>query len=466
MEPDRKNVLLVSVRGARRHLNNTPPLGLLYLASWLRQTRPDVWVEIIDQKLSATTNRTIADLVAAGRYGVVGLSCFTEAAPQANTLASVIKSRSPGTVIVVGGPHPCASPEQALREPAVDFAMFGEGEVALERLLGHLMGGGGTSSLVGVAYRNNGHVVVTSPAPPIDNLDDLPFPAWDRLDPRPYWKREGASMMGRRPYLPIVSSRSCPYNCVYCHRIFGKGYRVRSPANVVEEMRLLGERYGVNEFEFIEDVFNHDESRAIEILERVRVDLPGARLQFPIGLRADRLSPRLVDSMSKAGVYYALVGVESASPRIQKLLRKGLNIDAANAGIQRLTGRGILCLGTFLFGFPSESVNEMRQTISFAVNSELHMASFHRLVPFMGTALYDSLDEEARERIAATPGDRLATTANVSAVSDDELKGIIREATRRFYLQPRRIVRVLRSHPRRLDAARTFAAGLVRARSK
>lgn len=327
------------------------PLGLMSLAAFVRESRPGFRIEILDRTVDRSLNiASIADRVADQGIGIVGISALTCTAQEAATIARMVKLRSPGTFVVVGGPHPSSDPESALREPAIDFGIAGEGEIPFDQLLGSLVGGGEPADVPGVLVRRDGTVSQKARGAFVSDLDQLPPPAFDLVDPRIYWKHQGFTLLGRRPYLPLFTSRGCPYKCIYCHQIFGNRFRARTPESVLSDMESLADRYGVREFEILDDSFNIKEARALDILENVQKRLPGTRILFPNGLRSDTLSASFIDTMSRAGVTYVSFAVESASPRIQSLIRKKLDVDKVKENIQHASRRGIFCNGYFMLG--------------------------------------------------------------------------------------------------------------------
>ena len=407
-------------------------------------------MEILDQKLGGWTDEDIARRVAEGGYRVLGLSYFSVASGRAASIARLVRRLAPATPIVIGGPHVNAFMEHSMSEPAFTYGIYGEGEKSFAALIDQIIDGGGIEELPGLIWRRPDGVVVNEPAPVTENLDELPWMAWDKLYLRPYWRREGFNLMGRRPYLPMFSSRGCPFACSYCHHIFGKKYRARSPENVVAEMTELARRYGVREFEFIDDTFNLQEDRAREIFARLRRELPGVRILFPNGLRTDIMTPEFIDDMAATGVYYASFAFESGSPRIQEVCGKRLKLEAAQENLKRCAEKGLYLNGYFMLGFPTETHEEMEQTISFAVNSALHTAAFFCVMPNKGTPLYKSLDEKLRA-LADGLAEHMyydSPFINLSAVSDAELALMQREALRRFYMAPGRLWRMFRDHPR------------------
>jgi radical SAM superfamily enzyme YgiQ (UPF0313 family) len=453
----KRNVVLVSLNTSMVDLVHTAPLGPMQLAAYVRARRPGYTFTIIDQKLGRPNDAELVRQVVAGDCGVLGLSCFSLASSRAIDLARWIKELAPDITVVVGGPWVSADGELALA-PEFDFAVPGEGEKTFEWLLRLLDEGGDPADVLGLIYRDaTGRVVTNEPAPPIV-MDELPLPAWDLIDPKPYWRREGFSLVGRRPYVSLMTSRGCPYGCMYCHNIFGKRFRARSPERVLADMHELRHRFGVREFEIIDDAFNIDRVRAAEILDRIATELPDVRLLFPNGVRGDLLDEAMIDKLAAAGTYYISFAIESASPRLQKQIDKNVDLDRIRAAMEMCRERGMMLNGFFMLGFPGETLEEMKQTVRFALALPLLVASFFFVMPYRGTALYRSLTAELRRQVddrhAALHYDR--SFINLSAVPDEKLIALQRRAIRQFYFRPRQVALLFRVHPRPVMAGLAF----------
>jgi radical SAM superfamily enzyme YgiQ (UPF0313 family) len=365
--------------------------------------------------------------------------------------------------VVVGGPHATSYPEPCLADANVDWAVVGEGEDTLVELVDALARGGDPAAVPGVVSRGALGAVRAPPRVPAAELDALPPPAWDLVDLGFYARNASMSSMGRRPYLTLVTSRGCPYRCIYCHAVHGKRYRARSPAAVAAEIDSLVARYGIREFEILDDAFNLDYARTAEILERLGSRRPPLRLLFPNGVRTDLLDDAQVARLRRAGTVFLSVAVETAVPRLQELVRKDLRLDAVRRNIDVAVGNGIYVNGFFMLGFPTETLDEARATVDFAVRSRLHQALFFNVVPFAGTELARAAG--AADPVLAGDVDSLdyyRARVNVSAMTDAELFGLQRSAYLRFYADPRRILRIAAAHPRRRALARNLGMTLVK----
>jgi radical SAM superfamily enzyme YgiQ (UPF0313 family) len=424
------------------------PLGLGYVAGALRRRRGDD-VRICDARLERLGPAALSQRIRDFAPQVLGISSAHSDRKEALAAAAVARAAAPETFVVVGGPYPSAVREAVLANRDIDAAVVGEGEETIVELLDALEGGGRDfSGIPGVCFRDGDEPRFTGPRPLIEDIDDLD-PAWDLIDPTRYFGRFVKSTMDRtrsdHRAASIFSSRGCPYSCIFCHNVFGRKYRARSAASVVDEIRMLRESYGVREVEFLDDCFNHRRQRALAIFERLADGPRGMHYSFPNGLRADAVDDGMLDLFAATGVKRIAYAVESASPRLQKLIGKNLDIERARRAIADTARRGIVTSGFFIMGLPTETSEELRRTVDFAVDSELHIAEFFYLNPFPGTEVARM---SGREMGGVDFADYSTISINLSQVSDRELFAVNKRAYRRFYLDPVRIARILKVVPK------------------
>jgi len=213
-------------------------------------------------------------------------------------------------------------------------------------------------------------------------------------------------------------------------------------------METLVRGHGIRELHLIDDCFNFSAERALSILNGILERGLDLKLAFPNGIRGDRLPDLLLDTMKRAGVYKINIGIESGSPRVQKIIRKGLSLDAIRDGVARAAARGIFTHGFFMMGFPDETEDDLNQTIEFARSSDLHTAGFALLSPFPGTEVY-RMAEQAGRIVNFDPDDTsyMRITVNLTAVDDATLLGMHKLAHWKFYGSPKRIYRIMRTMP-------------------
>lgn len=447
--PDPERILLVQA-GVTSPLYpfRSHPLGLMMLAGSVRRDNPRVHVHIVDMKVQDITPQAVAQLAREQGYGIVGVGAFSVHAEIMADVARAVRRAAPGAVLVAGGPHPTCHPEKVLRGAPFDVVVAGEGEAAFTALARRCCERKDYSHIPGIALLRNGELHRNETAPPLDP-DDLPNPAWDLIDTDAYARVSSFSVLGRRRYMSLFTSRGCPFHCIYCHKIFGKSFRPKSAHRVLAEMRELMDTYGITDFDILDDVFNLDRDRVHAICEGLLTLPRKVTLAFPNGLRSDLLDDETLRLMRRAGTVYISFAIESANPRVQKLMHKNLDLEKAARAIRTAARLGIFCNGFFMLGFPSETRDELERTVNFAVRSPLHTAHFLKVTPFEGTEIFDMMPQELKHRAGTMPDamkyyDR---SFNLSELENREFIRVMARAHRRFYINPLRLLRLFLAHP-------------------
>ncbi len=417
------------------------PLGIMALDAFLRTKGYDD-VHLFDMRLKRETPSQVLDRVLALKPDVIGLSALTIEKDTVHKLAGLIKQRAPRVRVVLGGPYGTSSTHTAMRDPAIDFIVVGEGEFTFHELLESFESGADPSSVQGILYREAGEVRQTPERPFVQDLDVLPIPSWDRIDMAEYQRIGCVDHITRRPWVVFYTSRGCPFKCTYCHDVFGKKFRARSPARVIEEMELLYTRYGVREFHFYDDIFNFNKKRVLEICRLIQEKRWKIDLQFPNGVRADMMDLETLTALKAAGTVRVNYAIETASPRIQKQVKKHLKIEKVKQLIEDTDRMGILSHGFFMLGFPTETREEVMATIEWACASKLHTAAFYLVCPFEGTPLSDAYVGPAKGE-KGNDWQYYDNPHSMSEVPAAELKKIQRDAYLRFFTNPWRMYRFL-----------------------
>lgn len=435
-----------------------PPLGLLYLASSLRQRfGSSVEFQIVDMKSRKLPPQWLEERLPELRPDVVGVSALNYEGAASQEIARIVKRWNEKTVTALGGPYAHKRTEELLARTDFDWAFDGPADNTFAEAIGRRFGGDDLGTdIPGLSYKNGRgetHLAVGQDA--ISDLDALPLPAWDLVDFGHYARLPNMMMTlkGRR-YATIFTSRGCPYLCNYCHDLFTKRFKHRSPADVIREIELLYEEYGVDEFEIVDDIFNLHKPRLKEIMGEVARRWPGKlHFSFPNGLRADILDESVLDSLREAGTYAMSIAIETVTPRLQELVEKNLKLDRAERAIEEADRRGIMVAGFFMLGFPTETVEEMQATVDFALRSRLTTAYFFCVVPQPETPMYELAKREAPEALEAAARDEEEGANYRSSLTWYEraygfpLSRYIDQTYRRFYLTPRRVARVVRRVP-------------------
>jgi radical SAM superfamily enzyme YgiQ (UPF0313 family) len=234
----------------------------------------------------------------------------------------------------------------------------------------------------------------------------------------------------------------------------GKVFRKRSAESVLAEMEELRFKHGFKEFEIVDDCFNLDRERMLAILTSIRDRLNGVKLYFPNALRADVLEPQDMVLFKQAGTVSATFAIETSSPRLQKMIRKNLNIERASRTINASVKAGIYSTGFFMIGFPTETYEEASNTVGFAIRSPLHRTFFFSPLPFAGTELAEMVSDFykiKKDTIDPQEISYLSSNLNFSAMSDRDLRRVFRRAYMGFYLNPKRILSIAIHHPQVLS---------------
>jgi radical SAM superfamily enzyme YgiQ (UPF0313 family) len=400
------------------------------------------------------------------RPDFIGISIIVTELKHTKIIMALIRQILPDVPVIFGGPWPSANPQEAIKTFGANFVVLGEGEQVFPELIDAMNHGRPAKSIPGTASMVDGHVIV-NPGSHLteDELNALPFPAWDLLDHSLYAEMPSMATVGCRPYMTIITSRGCPFKCAYCHQTMGKVFRKRTAESILAEMEELCFQYGFKEFEIVDDCFNLDRERMYAILTGIKDRLGGVKLHFPNGVRSDRLEPEDMIIFKQAGTVSASFAIETASPRLQKMIHKNMNIGKAVLIINAAVKAGIYSSGFFMIGFPTESYEEALATLEFAARSALHRATFFNPTPFAGTELAEMAANVLNGRNdAIDPRDvnYYTSTLNISAMSDRELQMVLRRAYRRFYLNPKRILRVVIYYPKVLSLPRYALITLIR----
>ncbi len=429
-----------------------PPLGLLYLTSYIHEFSSHT-VTICDARFKGYTYDQLEEVIRQEAPDIIGITGFSVENEENHEVAKRSKSVLPDVPVVLGGPYVTADHPFALKDTNVDFGVLGEGERSFLNLINALDKDEDYTQVRGLAFRNNGEITTSEPEDFIIDLDELPYPAWDAIELDKYFnyrkmgKRTSSNQhQMKKRVLPIQTTRGCPFRCNYCHNLFGKKLRKRSTENVIGELRLMKEKYGVEEVEVMDDTFNVDLDRGKEIFRRIIEEKFDFKYSFTNGLRADRLDDEILDLFKKAGVYRMVFAIESGTPRIQKAINKNVNLERAKKIIKMATDRKFSVGGFFMLGFLDETEEEVQNTIKFALDSTLHTATFSIMTPFPNTDIWHELKSKGYD-ISADYKYFSKVSLNISKVSGERLEQLRRTAIKKFYLNPRRVLSILRTTP-------------------
>lgn len=437
-------------------LLHAPPLGLLYLVSALRKYFGSaVHIDLIDMKAHYLDAEWLVSRLDEYRPDIVGVSAMNYEAAQSHRIAEIAKQWNPSVLTMLGGAYALHQSKEIFQRSCYDWIIEGPAErtllFALERYLQDESLG---EDLPGLSYRKpDGQLVISQQIDVVKDIDSLPLPAWDMVDFDLYASRPWDLFMKPRRYATIFTSRGCPYLCSYCHDMFTKKFVHRSVEDVLKEIELLHEKYGVDDFQIVDDIFNLHKPRLKAIMGEVKRRW-GGRIQFgfPNGMRADIMDEEVIKALADGGTYYTAVAVETVTPRLQALVEKHLDVEKTRRSIDMLEEHGISVKGFFMLGFPTETVEELNATVNFALQSKMSMASFFTVVPQPGTPLYDLAAKENPQALDVVCNHELqgggayrSSESWYQLAYGYPLATLTRSANWRFYFgHPRRILKLLK----------------------
>ena len=366
-----------------------PPLGLLYIASSLKNARGDE-VGVVDAFCENLTRADLVERVAKEAPEVFGMNCSTHTFLETIATLKDISERLPDTKIILGGYHATFASEQILSEyPFVDYIVKGEAEHALAKLFDHLERGEAADDVEGISYLRDGKLV-SNPLSLIQDLDSLPFPDRSLLHGVKYgYSHEGIPLTFGK-FTTISTSRGCPFRCTYCScAAFSlRRWRQRSAENVVAELKLLDEQ-GYENCVMVDDNFTHNPKRAERICELIREE--GIHMQFYCEGRVDSAKPELLRTMKRAGFDVIYFGAESACERTLEFYKKQITPQKTHAAIRNAKNAGMLVITSYIIGAPVESKTDIEQTIRFIGETRPHAIQMNILDCLVGTAIWEDL---------------------------------------------------------------------------
>lgn len=422
-----------------------PPLGIGYLAAALEEK--GFSSDILDANFLNYDVKSTVSFIKEKKPGVVCLSLYAFNFEAGLAVAEAVKAAMPKTVIIAGGAHPSAVSEHTLKTTnAIDAVIIGEGELTLIEIMDRFRNDMELFSGVdGVAYTRDGSIIRNNPRAQIDDLDTVPFPAFHLYpDLSRYHRRAVAS-----PAVPILTSRGCPFECVFCAKnVFGRKIRYRSVKNVLAEIDYLVEKFKVRQLDVVDDNFITNKNRAIDILQSLCRKPYKLAINMQSGVSAKLVDRDILKLMKKAGVYRIALGVESGNQRILDLIKKGQKLEDVVRAVDLTKKEGIRADAFFMIGLPGETHQTMQDTIDFAKRIDPHTANFHMVVPFPGTELYEMVARKGH-LIKKTSGG-IKTGYNypeayyeIGELKKDDIEKYYKKAYKEFYFRPGKIIKTV-----------------------
>jgi len=420
-----------------------PPLGLGYLAAVLREAGHEPVV--LGPKDFTASPKAFVKSVQRHDPDLVGLSFLTPALPIVRDWATALHEWSRDLPIVLGGPHTTALPSQTLRYTGADYAVVGEGEKTFRTLV-QALAERSAGQLPGVVKHDSSTDKIERP-PLIQDLDSLPFPAWDLIRPERYPPTPHGAFYRRFPIAPIMSTRGCPFNCSFCASAatWNRRLRRRNPENVVEEIEYLFHRHGVCEIHFEDDNLTAKKDHAGTICEHILSRGLDITWTCPNGVRIDTLDRDLLRLMRRSGCYMLGLGIETANQKLSDAVGKKLDLSCLEEKVHLMKEVGIDAYGFFLLGLPGETWETAQETIDLACRLPFAQVHFSHLVPLPGSRIFN--EWAANRDLDAIPWEqfdsKVKTLWRTDALGPDDIMRLRHKAWHRFYMRPAPLFRMI-----------------------
>ncbi len=341
-----------------------PPLGLLYLASTLKENGFDD-VSVFDMT-GCKSEEEISDKIGAiGEAVIYGIECFSTNYNYMKRIVNHIREKSPLAYVVVGGPHPTGLPDFTLEDSGADVVVVGEGEDIFFKIVRDFSKGSPQEGiLIGIGR---------------DDIDSYAFPARDLIDMSTY-SRE---LLGQ-PVVSVLSSRGCAHHCIHCNSVVMGGgnlnVRYRSPDNVIEEMKTLRDEYA--NFRFNDDHFTGNPN-----LEELLIKMKDLDIKFRIFARVEDLDEKTCRLLMEAGCVHASIGLETLNPDNLKILGKKTQI-GKESNIRNANEHCIIVRSSFMVGLPFDTDETITDSFERAAESGIDEFAVYALIPYPGTAIW------------------------------------------------------------------------------
>ncbi|MFZ2658258.1 MAG: radical SAM protein [Victivallales bacterium] len=414
----------------------TPILGIGYLSSYLKSKgyKP----KIIDGVNLNIDNSEIAEMIPAG--SIVGISILSAYFNEAKNLSDILKRKK--CLVIAGGPHVTCLPQYTFENCNCDYVVVGEGELVLCKLLESIHQNNNYPEIQGLYHKLSKQITKSEH---IYNLDMLPFPDWEQMNPNYIRKAPHGAVAKHFPVGVITTTRGCPYQCTFCASpvIWDKKIRFRSPENVLDEIEYLVKSFGVKEIHFEDDNLTlkreHVEKISKGIIER------GIKISWatPNGIRADKVDRDLLQLMKQSGCYSVAFGIESANTQVLKLAKKSESIDDITKAIDIASSLRLITQGFFIYGLPGETSESAHETMNYAVNSNLDKAQFLILDILPGTEIWRTSKKGIVKETDFDHDSFSECSLSVCRLTPDELKAMQSKSFIRFFFSRKRIIKIL-----------------------
>ncbi len=425
-------------RDMSRIANIMAPMGLLSLAAWVDKNSHQSAIH--DCYAFPGEDHLIYEYIINDKPQYLGISTTTSSFPDGVRIAQEAKQIAPYIKVVFGGVHISALRKKILEDYLIiDYAVVGEGELALQEL----MDGKNLAEIGGLIYRENEKVIFKDFRKDQAVMDDLPFPAYEKLKGYPESYQLPIFSYPKAPNTTIITSRGCPYTCSYCDRsVFKRSYRSNSPQYMMDMLQHLQDKFNIRHVNIYDDTFTLKRQRVIDFCE-LKIK-SGLKITFNCAARAEQVDFEMLKIMKKAGCWMISLGIETGDPELLKKHRSYLPRDNVQdplgdirEKITLIKKAGIRVKGLFMMGLPGETEDSINKSMDYVFSLPLDEFNLAKLTPFPGAPMYSTIHqygyfEENWELMNA-----LNFVFVPNGLTQDKLEERYREFYRRYFTRPK-----------------------------
>ncbi len=390
------------------------PLGLLYIASPLLKSGYDVtvidgilpdgdmdtWQAESGNLYFGVSWEDIEQKIKRLDFDLAGISAqFSVQFRNTKILAELIKKIKPDCKVVIGGAHATVMHKQILEEiPEIDYVISGEGEISFCELVNRFYGNEKPDNISGLTWRDEGEIVENSGPSPITDIDSILLPAYDLIDVKRYLevmeRFSTRTSYGDRSGITVITSRGCPFQCMFCsvHLHMGRRWRGHSPEYVINHLELLVKKYNINYFHFEDDDLTANPVRFEKVLDKIIEKKMDVWWDTPNGVRADSFTQKIMDKCKISGCKFLIFGVESGSQRVlNNVIKKSLKLKDVEKACYYAKRSKVISRAFFIMGLPGEKKIDILKTAYFMNKLAFKYNTFGGAgfaVPLFGTELY------------------------------------------------------------------------------
>ncbi len=401
-------------KGTSFALMPTPPLGLAYIAGVIESLSNKIQVVDASACPIDKCERFSDDIFLFGLNsseiihqieGEPDVICialmFTNNWLHDRKLIRDLKAHFPNAVLIAGGEHATAAPELCLKQSPLNYIVLGEGEEVIYDLITALKHQNSVEAIAGLAYNDNGNIVLTKRRKRIKEIEDLPWPAWHLFPLESYFNNKMSHGIYRGRTLPIMATRGCPYDCTFCSspQMWGRNYYMRSPKDFVDELEHLNQKYNVTNFDLFDLTAIIVKKWIIETCQEIIDRKLNITFQLPSGTRAEAIDFEVATALKKAGCSNITYAPESGSKKVLKTIKKKVELNKMLFSIKQSNQAGINIHLNMIIGFPEDTHKDILSTLWFLIRcswngaNDMAMAVF---TPYPGSEMFQELNRQGK----------------------------------------------------------------------